>query len=187
MALCNAAREHLRYNRPPTLLDGRRLTTLGPECRPLMREIRSCDFFAAGCLQRWGELDGEIMEILMHEDRNSRSEAKVDMLMAETALCFAEYYESVAAIRRLETKLWQRGIRILSPKVTATRYQAARVADPEFSTLCDDYTQLATRHGQLGEIRIELAGLHGQRVATEDKQDRVQAECERIMAQEGLE
>jgi len=96
----------------------------------------------------------------------------------------AEYCESEAAIRRLESHLWETGVRILQPRVQATRYQAARARDPDFYTLIDDYTQLAKRYRQLREMELATGGSYRESWTCVRKLRWIEAEYQRIRAEE---
>jgi len=77
------------------------------------------------------------------------------LFQAELSSVSAETCDLEATILRLETQLWQRGVRILSPESDLTRYQAARSIDPDFSTRCNAYTQLAGRFREKAGVELE--------------------------------
>jgi hypothetical protein len=88
-------------------------------------------------------------------------------------------------MRRAEVRLWERGIRIISPEGAAARYQAALSADPHLAAYCDGYARLAARYrGELRELELEILKLHNQALDLGCKQAAVRGEYTRIKAEE---
>lgn len=82
-------------------------------------------------------------------------------------------FELDIAIRRGETQLWQRGVRIVAPNKDAADYHAAREFDPDFSLLCADLNQLAARYKKKYGVEVELSQLYGKAVTMAYKIRRV--------------
>ena len=66
-------------------------------------------------------------------------------LQAKLSLLVAHQCENTVTIRRVESQLWEKGVRIVCPKEDVARYQAARAVDPRLTALCNAYPRLATR------------------------------------------
>lgn len=88
-------------------------------------------------------------------------------------------------MRRAESRLWERGIRIISPEGAAARYQAALSADPHLTAYCDGYTRLAACYkGELRELELEILKLRNQVLDLGRKQAVVRGGYTRIKAEE---
>lgn len=129
----------------------------------------------------WAEMDGDGSEATRLGIR-----AELAAAQAQTSLLMAEHCDSMAATRRVEAKLWQQGVRLLSHGEHTTRYRAARFLDPDFSALRNAYSQLASRYRLKRGVELEMAGICWQGQAIAGRVGKVKGEHERIMAQEGL-
>lgn len=186
---CKAEATRLRSNNPLMLVHCQLTTLLGVEERGLIGALMTYSDRVAY------RLKGVRAEIRAIEQRwgSSNTGCKFGphwplppIIQAETALLNAQLYESEAAIRRLETQLWQRGVRTLPSDAKAARYQAARSADPDFAALCDALTRLAVRHRQKRELELQLAGARAEAHGIFAKMDGVQGEYANIQAEDGL-
>jgi len=99
-------------------------------------------------------------------------------------LLYAEKCEIVVAIRREEGQIWEKGDMILSPVEDAIHYETALASDPQFAELCDDYTRLAARYREKHVVEQQILKLYRQALAIEERLEKVEAEYERIYAEE---
>jgi len=76
------------------------------------------------------------------------------------------------------------GIRIRIPKADAISYHAARARDPDFTTICRDYTHLAAYYREIAVLEQEMAGLYRAAQGIWRKLAMVQEEYKRIWAEE---
>lgn len=123
------------------------------------------------CAQRVALAEEELNEMVIRLQRADDEELR------------AEMYESKIGCRRSEVQLWERGVKIISPK-EATRYQAALSADPQFTALCSAYTRLATLYKRKRRVELQVADLNKQIHAIGGQLRKVKREYAAIKAEQ---
>lgn len=85
------------------------------------------------------------------------------LFQAEASRVHAELWETEVAIRRLECRLWERGVRFRDRPVGADylnfEYQDALDADPQLAALCDGAIRLAERYREKRWLELEMLEL----------------------------
>jgi hypothetical protein len=191
---CQDEMDRLHAADPPQLVRCR-LAHLDRAGRDLVERLRDHENRSYRRGKRVGkigrEVDGLDDQLVAAEAQGELSEsfgleAELAERFARASLLTAKQCDSEAAVRRLETKLWRRGVRIRSPSEDAAAYQHARAADPDFDTVIGAYTRAAARHRQKSELEMALAGLQRQARVLMARLERTDDEYLRVRDVEGL-